>query len=517
MKQICLIIAQLFLAAISISAQNNNRGVFIKNITIISADAKKISTYLGNVVIEADRIVYAENKRPVLPGSYNEIDGTGKYLVPGLIDSHVHLSNIAGLNRQLRQKYPELVKLYFEQLPKSFLYFGYTTLIDLNNYAPQVINKIKSSPLRPDIYTCGEQLQVMNDFMMEMEDASIEERYQSSFVYDKYNRKLAIPDSIDKAKHAVPMLVSKNVREQQGICLKMAYEDEASGLPVSWQLPDSYLMKDIIAEAKKYNVPVMLHATSYEAQKFGVETGVHVLAHSMWNWSADPRDFDNKDLSAMHKKLLLQIANKQIAYQPTFRAITAENDLLDPGFVNDTMLEHVYLPQYLYFLKTEEGQWGREKILGRANYLKEKNPAFYKAFRKDFISDLEMFTEGYKLYKHRINTVVKFLEDNHANLIFGTDGVAMNMYTNPPGYNGFLEMKHWADAGISLETLFKAVTINNARTFHIDNLYGSVEKNKIANLVILDTDPLKDVNAYNKIHYVIMRGEIIKREKLSAH
>ncbi|MFZ1371754.1 MAG: amidohydrolase family protein, partial [Ferruginibacter sp.] len=165
---------------------------------------------------------------------------------------------------------------------------------------------------------------------------------------------------------------------------------------------------------------------------------------------------------------------------------------------------------------TQEGQWGREKILGRANYLKEKNQAFYKAFRKDFISAGQMFTEGYKLYKYRINTVVKFLEDNHANLIFGTDGVAMNMYTNPPGYNGFLEMKHWAGAGISLETLFKAVTINNARTFHIDNLYGSVEKNKIANLVILDADPLKDVNAYNKIDYIIMRGEVIKREKLSA-
>ena len=64
--------------------------------------------------------------------------------------------------------------------------------------------------------------------------------------------------------------------------------------------------------------------------------------------------------------------------------------------------------------------------------------------------------------------------------------------------------------------LFSAATFNNACAFNLQNLYGSVEKEKIANLLILNSNPLLNVEAYNDIDMVIIRGDLIERNQLSA-
>ena len=46
---------------------------------------------------------------------------------------------------QNQRDHPELAKSYFNQLPKSYLYYGYTTLIDVNNYAPDIVENIKNT------------------------------------------------------------------------------------------------------------------------------------------------------------------------------------------------------------------------------------------------------------------------------------------------------------------------------------------------------------------------------------
>lgn len=105
-------------------------GALVNNITIISADDNnKVISYEGYVVIDGDEIVYVNKKKPSIAGDYEKINGKGKYVIPGLMDSHVHLANTAGLNGQLKNKYPALVDAYFEQLPRSYLYHGFTTLV----------------------------------------------------------------------------------------------------------------------------------------------------------------------------------------------------------------------------------------------------------------------------------------------------------------------------------------------------------------------------------------------------
>jgi len=59
------------------------------------------------------------------------LDGKGPYLTPGLIDSHVHLANAPGMTPEQAQLHPDIEQAARRQEPRSFLSFGFTTLIDL--------------------------------------------------------------------------------------------------------------------------------------------------------------------------------------------------------------------------------------------------------------------------------------------------------------------------------------------------------------------------------------------------
>lgn len=509
------IIVILLTICFNLNAQESKLSILIKDITVISAADNGIKSQKSFVLTEGEIIKYIGQSKPEISNECVMIDGKGKFLIPGLIDSHVHLANIAGFNGVLKQKYPELVNLYFKQLPKSYLYYGFTTLIDLNNYAPNRINQIMKSEFHPDIFTCGQQVEVMNDFMMEMEEYSIEERYKSNFLHDRYNHSIKFPDSIKLSEHT-PQKIVAIIRQQLGIGVKIIYEDEASGLPVSWAKPTVEILKDLVAEAQKVNIPVVLHAPSVEGHKIGLEANIQVFAHGLWNWTDDFNHYRDKKLNKEQKTVLKKIAQKQIGYQLTFRAITGESDLFKDDYLFNDNLKHCFPKAYLSILKTREGEWGKNKILARGDFLKGKNPEFYWAIRGKNQTDEMMWNDGFSIYKNRLNRVAKFMAKNNAIFLFGTDTPAMNMFTNPPGYNGFLEIKHWYEAGIELEQIFKALTFNSAKIFNLNGFYGSIETGKIANLLILKDNPMNNVDAYNKIESVIIRGKLISRENLSA-
>ncbi|GGI56716.1 hypothetical protein GCM10011444_10250 [Winogradskyella haliclonae] len=499
--------------------------IYFKNATIITANQHgEIINNQSHLIVQSDSIVYVGEKAPQIKGKYNTIDVKGKYntidvkgkyIIPGLIDSHVHLANIPGLNFKQRKNNPELVSVYFEQLPKSFLYYGFTALIDLNNFAPNIIDRINTASFKPDIYTCGEQVQVMNDFMMEMEELPLRHRYQSSFLYDSYNENVEFPDSIDLKQHT-PRKVIENLGKENAICVKTLYEDETTGFKKFWESPTKHIMKELIDEAHNENLPVILHATSFEGQSFAESVDVDIIAHGMWNWTSNPKELEHTKLPKAHQDLLKSISNKKIGYQPTFRTLFAEDDVLTESLLRDEEMKNVLPKIFIDWLHTEETQWIKKRLLNRINFIKKVNPELYKQARANFESDEEMRQKLTEAVKKRLEIIAKFLSDNNANLLFGSDGVAMNMYTNPPGYNGFLELTHWDNAGISLETIFKAVTINNAKAFNLIDEIGSIKTGKKANLLILNKNPLEDINAYNSIETVIVKGRLIDRVLLSA-
>ena len=69
---------------------------------------------------------------------------------------------------------------------------------------------------------------------------------------------------------------------------------------------------------------------------------------------------------------------------------------------------------------------------------------------------------------------------------------------------------------MSLEQIFKAATISNAREFKLDSQVGTTEPGKIANLVLLRKSPLESVDAYDSIVTVWVHGMSMSRDSLAA-
>jgi imidazolonepropionase-like amidohydrolase len=101
-------------------------------------------------------------------------------------------------------------------------------------------------------------------------------------------------------------------------------------------------------------------------------------------------------------------------------------------------------------------------------------------------------------------------------LLFGSDTPSGLTYGNPPGLNGYLELERLAEAGIPLDRLFRAATIEVAKAFRLDRRYGTVEPGKVANLLLLRANPLETVEAYDAIDLVVSRGEVLDRAALAA-
>ncbi len=484
---------------------NVEKGVWISNVTIISPESENIKPFVGNVVIDKDQIVYVGQEDIRLTGSHKRIDASGKFLIPGLIDSHVHISSIAGMHYGHVRDLPELSKSYFEQLPNSYLYFGYTTLIDPNNYNPKIIREIVNRKIRPDIYTCGEQVKVMNDFMMAEDKPKDRYKFYPNFLHDKYNKKVVLPDSIDPNQHTVKKVISDIINDQNGICMKTIYEDGFGGTEeMTWELPSLAIIKDLLHEAKNENIPVLLHANSYAAQKFGAEANVDIIAHGMWHWGLLKDYLNISALPDTHRELLTAIARKNIGYQPTFRVIAGQRDVFNSDFVENPNLEHVLPNDLLDWLKSEEGLWQKKRIhTYGGDYFDSETPDSKIAGMMQKMVD-------------KINITTAHLYQNEGNLLFGSDTPAMNNHANPPGYNGYLEMNEWVKAGVLLEDLLKSVTINNAKAFKLDHFVGSIESGKKANLVLLNQNPLEEVSAYNNISKVILNGNVYDRRVFSA-
>ena len=139
---------------------------WITDVTIVSPE-RLDHIERGSVLIEGGRIARVDRSgRAPVPAGASVISGHGQFLIPGLIDSHVHLASIPGMDFSQEGANAEVVKEYLAQLPRSYLYFGYTTLVDLAVVVPEVLADFRKAPLHPDLYDCGESLPVANGYPM---------------------------------------------------------------------------------------------------------------------------------------------------------------------------------------------------------------------------------------------------------------------------------------------------------------------------------------------------------------
>jgi imidazolonepropionase-like amidohydrolase len=465
---------------------------WITDVTIISPEQlDRIER--GSVLIENDRIVRVERKKGAkAPAGATVVAGKGQFLIPGLIDSHVHVASIPGMTFPQAKARPAMIGDYLRQLPRSYLYFGYTTLIDLIVVDRPLLDRFRQAPLHPDLYDCGAPLAFANGYPMIYAPPAVRFKLFPNFIYDPQQAS-AIPAEFKPENHAPAADVAR-VKDSGAICVKTFFERGFGGqknLPVM----SADVLADVRKAASAADLILMVHANSFEAQKFAVTGGADVIAHGMWNWG----DLDgNPEIPSEVKVVLDDIVQKKIGYQPTIQVMQGLRAYFDPDYLKLTNIAKVIPKAMLDWFNSPEGKWFKADI-----------------GEKD-VPDATM-SEGYERGPiHRVRKVVAYLAANNANFLFGTDTPSGPTYGNLPGLNGYLEMQQLEKAGMSLRQIFLAATLSNAREFKLDSQLGTIEPGKLANLVLLRKSPLESVSAYDSISRVWIRGKSAAREELAA-
>jgi len=471
----------------------------IEHVTIVSPERVApmrdalVRVHDGRIVDIQRASATAQSRRDA-----NVIDGSGLFLAPGLIDSHVHLGEIPGMRSDQEAQHPDIGRAAWDQIPRSYLLYGFTTLIDLIS-TPQGMARWKSHDIAPDAYFCGGAA-LMDGYAMNY--APKPKRYQD-WPYMLIEPGTQAPDGIDPALHTPHAVVSR-MKSDGAICVKTLFERGFGGvrnLPV----PKLETIREVVKVAHAAGMPVLMHANSDEAHRFGLDAGVDILAHGMWNLYQEHSI--TSEVTPGMKKILDEELARNIGLQPTMQVLYGLRDVAGTSFLSDPRLTRVLPSNLIDWYRSTEGQWFHVAVSQDMKLAADATP-----------SQLEQAAnEGFAPVIDRSRHGTAYVVAGHGRILFGTDTPSAPTYANPPGLNGWLEMHRLIEAGETPRQIFKSATLTNAQALKLDRDIGTVQVGKRANLLLLRQDPTQTIDAYAGIAKVILNGRVFDPSELAAN
>ena len=455
--QMCAVSMAQEKPAAVISPSSANSATYITHVTVIDTENGK-EVQDRSVIISGDRIsevTDSKGKKP--PTGAKVVDGRGKYLIPGLWDMHVH----AVFAERLDSMFPTFVAngvLGIRDMGTAM------PLADIDRLRQQTAN---GSRLGPRIVAAG-------------------------------------PILDGRPKPLRPNFLAINTPEEGRETVRRLKTGGADLIKVYSELSrDSFLA--IAEEAKKQNIPFAGHVpfsvSALEASDAGQKSMEHLwgiylscssreeeLRSEMLkggvNLSGSERirlEMDEAAASYDERKaanVFAHLAKNGTWMVPTFTAVVPDSEIFGARVTTDPRLK--YIPPAI------QKQWSAAASAGAA--IKSKS----------FDRKLQ---------------VVGAMHRTGVPLLAGTDTAWIQPYT----YAGFSlhdELALLVKAGLTPIESLQTATINPARFLGMEKDLGTIEKGKVANLVLLDADPVSDIRNTQKIDSVVLKGKLLTRTDL---
>jgi len=447
---------------------------YITNVSI--ADVEK-QRWVSNqtVVIKDDRIVNIQKSSKIkIPESATIINGTGKYVLPGLTDAHIHFFQSGGLytrpdviDLQKDMPYQKEIDYSHETMDEvlhRYLQNGITNVIDVGatvNFLKQR-EPFKNDDDAPSIYITGPLLTTY--------EPSVYENLKDD---EPFNLVKTVEDGINMVQQQLPF-------HPDFIKIWYITSRNASGVEASARknLP---IIKAIIDEAHKNNLKVAVHATQRITAQLAVENGCDFLVHSV---DDEILKADFIQLMKKNKTIICPTLIVSAGYINTFgQTISPSNHELlkaDP-YQLGSLLDLKHLPDTL--------------LINNYKKMANSKEGVARLSKADSISMANL----------------KILSDAGVLIATGTD--AGNIGTlHASSY--LAELQAMKKSGMGNWKILQASTINGAKVLDKENEFGTVSIGKKANLIILDANPIEAIENITKIHRVINKGVVFNPDEL---
>ena len=495
MKRICLFLSLVLSSVCQLGAASKavDDGLVIAGVTVISPERSE-PLRDATVVIRGDHI--AEIGTDLVAGAHaQKIDGAGRFLVPGLIDSHVHVGNMGPLDDDAIESHPELLRAYRSQLPRSYLAFGFTTLVDLD-LRPETLAWFNASPNHPNLCSCGRGVRIVGGYMALKPPKDANAGKAANIVYEPNTKDW--PPDLDPNDYAPARAVAR-ANDAGAICLKTFIEPGFGGA-AQWPTPRPETLAALRDEARRHGLVFVVHANALQSWRAAIDAQADVIAHGIWQW---PGDRMSSTSPPEVREVIRSAARAHRSVQPTLRAVYGDLSIFDKSLLHDPRLGEALPHSVISYLQNDDGKKAQEALADE----------YREAIARWLGSDSVDPAKAMAVAPARATATLRLMQAAGMRLLFGTDTPSNEGIGNPPGLNGRLEIGHWSDAGIAATQILRAATFDNAKAFGLSDR-GTIEVGKRADLLLLRKNPLQTIEAYDSIETVIVNGNPIRRTAL---
>jgi proline iminopeptidase len=400
-----------------------------------------------DILIEGERIK-SVGKISVVPRDIKRIECSGKYVIPGLWDCHTHLAFLTTLGEDQPQKGLE-----------DFVRNGITQARDVGGPI-EVMREMKESitkgeMLGPEIFYTGPMLE------------------KAPLHWEVFNKELPGFTVAVNTKEDVERLISELIADGASMVKTFNKMD----MDVFTHLVDSAL-KNKLKVVHDPGTP-LFHMVPMDK---AIDLGVMSIEHGKAPWPVVLTD----DLQEQHDTLLSDNENQEEREALAERIYKAGVQSVSMGKLQK--LIDKMLKKDVYFCPTLQ-VFAQMSELPRPEGVTEEVYAKRAERRKAVMEVGILFTK--EIFRNRVRILV------------GQDGIF------PEGT--FKEMRVLKKCGLPESEIVKGATIYPAEWLGVEDRLGSVSPGKQANILILDKNPLEDINNIKSTSLVLMKGKAISK------
>jgi len=409
------------------------------------------------VLLEKDRIAKVGPKAEIeIPADAFVVDVGGKWIVPGLVDSHIHFFQSGGaytrpdiLDLRAVRAYEDERQAIKDDLPdllRRTLRSGITAVVDMGGplWNFEAREQAQKTVYAPRVAVAGPLISTVSRPQLEAGDPPI-----------------IRAESPDAARELV-----REQLEKKPDLIKVWFivmPDQKMDATVK-------MLRAVVDESHRAGVRVAVHATEVESARAAVTAGAEILVHSIHDAVVDDA-------------LVAQMKERGTILVPTLAVMEGYAEVL--GNSADLTEFERRFGDPAVIASFDEVPAAPPQAEERITRLRERTPIMVENLKK-------LFAAG-------------------VHIAAGTD--AGNIGTLH-GVSFHHELDHMVKAGLTPRDVLLSATRDAARVFAKEPESGTLEEGKLADLLVLDADPLADISALQRIHRIVKGGAVMEPDRI---